>query len=146
MRDLKPIILIQRRPKLLRITLGTVYSFFLLNGIGGMEIALHSSIPWLIWLVTLFSTPLIVFCLYLLKMNRDPELTLTPNGFSERTETDYRTFNWSDVGRFEVYRFQARHQDHIRVGFNFSDSFRSGKAYKKVRLTAKAERVMTGYD
>jgi hypothetical protein len=146
MHNLKPIILIQRRPKLLRITLGIVYSFFLINGIGGVAIAIYSGIPWLIWLVILFSTPLIALCLYLLRMNRDPELTLTSTGFSERTETDYRTFNWSDVECFEVYCFQARHQDQIRVGFKFSDSFRSSKAYKKVRLTASSERAMTGYD
>jgi hypothetical protein len=146
MHNLKPIVLIQTRPKFLRITLGIVYSFFLINGIGSMAIAIYSGISWLIWLVILFSTPLIVFCLYLLRMNHDPELTLTSNGFSERTETDCRTFNWSDVERFEVYHFRARHQDQIRVGFKFSDSFRSTKAYKKVRLTAKAERAMTGYD
>jgi hypothetical protein len=146
MHNLKPIVLIQTRPKFLRITLGIVYSFFLINGIGSMAISLHSGIPWLIWLVILFSTPLIVFCLYLLRMNRDPELTLTSTGFSERTETDYRVFKWSDVECFEVYHFRARNQDQIRVGFKFSESFRSTKAYKKVRLTAKAERVLTGYD
>jgi hypothetical protein len=145
MSTLDSIVLIEKRPKFLRLVLAIVYSFFSLLGIGGMIVAIATREPWFIGINCITSLPMGVFSLYLLKMNRDPKLTLTSTGFSERTETDYRKFNWSDVEGFEVYQFYARHQLQTRVGFNFSLSFRRSKAYKKVRLSANAQRSLTGF-
>jgi hypothetical protein len=145
MSTLDSIVLSEKRPKFLRVALTLVYGSFLVQGIGGMIVAIATGIPWVIGVGCLVSLLVLWVGLYLLKMNRDPELTLTPTGFSERTETDYRKFNWSDVEGFEVYQFYAQHQLQTRVGFNFSLAFRRSRPYKKVRLSANAQRCLTGF-
>ena len=147
MTDLETLTLTQKRPKILRIALGAAYSFFLLNFGAALVLFFFFAPLWVTLLSSLVSIPMAIFCLYLLSMNRDPALTLTPAGFSERTETDHRAFSWSDVERFEVYTFRVKYgKTRTKIGFNFSDSFRGSNPYKKVRLSAKSQRVLTGYD
>ncbi len=142
-----PLSLVEKRPKQRQLALTAAYLLFLLQGLGAILVVLSTGILWLILLGGVLCLAEIAFCLYLLKMNRDPQLMLTAEGFSERTEIDCRQFNWSDIERFEVYSFKSpQHQRVTRVGITFSDSFRQSPAFKPVRLTAKTERRLTGYD
>jgi hypothetical protein len=142
-----PLSLIEHRSKQRQLVLATVYVLFLLQGLGAILVVLSTGILWLILLGGLVCVAELAFCVYLLKMNRDPELILTATGFSERTETDFRQFNWSDIERFEVYSFKSpQHLRVTRVGITFSDLFRQNPDFKQIRLTARTERRLTGYD
>lgn len=142
-----PLALVEKRSRQRQLALTAVYILFLLQGVGAILVVLATGIPWLILLGTGLCLAEIGFCLYLLKMNRDPELLLTEAGFRERTETNFCQFRWSDVEQFTVYSFKTpQHPRLTRVGFSFTDSFRQSPAFKQVRLTARTQRRLTGYD